>query len=63
MTQLDAIWDQLFPAEQIRIVKLLVENVIVSPTDLEVPLRANGIERMVSELQPADADQPEEAVA
>ena len=29
MTRLDAIWDQLFPAEQTRIVKLLVEKVIV----------------------------------
>lgn len=28
---IDAIWDQLFPAEQTRIVKLLVEKVIVSP--------------------------------
>ena len=36
MTRLDAIWDQLFPAEQTRIVKLLVEKVIVSPNDLEV---------------------------
>jgi hypothetical protein len=40
MTQLDAIWDQLFPAEQTRIVRLLVEKVmIVSPSDLEVRLR------------------------
>lgn len=54
MTQLDAIWDQLFPAEQTRIVKLLVEKVIVSPTDLEVRLRANGIERVVLELQAAN---------
>lgn len=29
MTRLEAIWDQLFPAEQTRIVKLLVEKVIV----------------------------------
>ena len=39
MTRLDTIWDQLFPAEQTRIVKLLVEKVIVSPNDLEVRLR------------------------
>ena len=57
------IWDQLFPAEQTRIVKLLVEKVIVSPNDLEVRLRANGIERLVLELRPADAVQPEEALA
>lgn len=46
-----------------RIVKLLVEKVIVSPNDLEVRLRANGIERLVLELQPAGAAQPEEALA
>lgn len=63
MTRLDTIWDQLFPAEQTRIVKLLVEKVIVSPNDLEVRLRANGIERLVLELQPTGTAQPEEALA
>ena len=53
MTQLDAVWEQLFPAEQSRIVKLLVEKVVVSPTDLEVRLRANGIERLMCEMQQA----------
>lgn len=37
--------------------------VIVSPNDLEVRLRANGIERLVLELQLAGAAQPEEALA
>ena len=63
MTRLDVIWDQLFPAEQARIVKLLVEKVIVSPNDLEVRLRANGIERVVLDLQPASANQSEEVAA
>ena len=64
MTRLDAIWDQLFPAEQTRIVKLLVEKVIVSPNDLEVRLRANGIERLVLELRPDRHDtNREEALA
>ncbi|HEX7633837.1 MAG TPA: recombinase family protein [Noviherbaspirillum sp.] len=52
MFRLDAIWDQLFPAEQIRIVRLLVEKVIVSPHEIQVRLRTNGIERLVLELQP-----------
>ncbi len=63
MTRLDAIWDQLFPAEQSRIVRLLVEKVIVSTNDLEVRLRANGIERLVRELRPEPAEQTEEALA
>ena len=63
MTRLDAIWDQLFPAEQTRIVKLLVEKVIVSPNDLEVRLHANGIERLVLEMNPKQVEQPAEALA
>jgi DNA invertase Pin-like site-specific DNA recombinase len=63
MTRLDAIWEQLFPAEQTRIVKLLVEKVIVSPNDLEVRLRANGIERLVLEMSPKLITQQEEALA
>lgn len=63
MTRLDTIWDQLFPVEQTRIVKLMVEKVIVSPNDLEVRLRANGIERLVLELQPTDVGQIEGALA
>ncbi|MBN8518870.1 MAG: recombinase family protein [Candidatus Accumulibacter sp.] len=63
MTRLDAIWEQLFPAEQTRIVRLLVEKVIVSPTDLEVRLRANGIEQVVLDLHPEPAERRQEALA
>jgi DNA invertase Pin-like site-specific DNA recombinase len=63
MTRLDAIWEQLFPVEQTRIVKLLIEKVIVSPNDLEVRLRANGIERLVLELHPKPISPQEEALA
>jgi len=52
MTRLDVIWDQLFPAEQARIVQLLLEKVIVSPTHIELQLRANGIEQVVKEIKP-----------
>jgi site-specific DNA recombinase len=64
MTRLEAIWDQLFPAEQQRIVRLLIEKVIVSPNDLEVRFRPNGIEVLALELQPEPtAETIEEAVA
>lgn len=63
MNRLDAIWDQLFPAEQSRIVRLLVEKVIVSPNDLEVRLRANGIERLALELRLEPVEHAEEALA
>jgi site-specific DNA recombinase len=63
MTRLDAIWDQLFPAEQTRIIKLLVEKVIVSPTDLEVRLHANGLECLVLDLRPEPAERRQEVLA
>jgi site-specific DNA recombinase len=64
MTRLDSIWEQLFPAEQQRIVRLLIEKVIISPDDLEVRFRANGIEVLALELQPEPAlKSVEEAVA
>jgi hypothetical protein len=63
ITRLDAIWEQLFPAEQARIVNLLVEKVIVTPNDLEVRLRANGIERLVLEMSPEPVAHKEEALA
>ena len=43
MTQVEQVWDQLFPAEQQRLVRLLVERVIVTPTNLELRLRPGGI--------------------
>ena len=43
MTRLHQIWDQLFPAEQIRIVH---GYWAVSPHDTEVRLRQIGIERL-----------------
>jgi site-specific DNA recombinase len=50
--------------EQQRIVRLLIEKVIVSPDDLEVRFRPNGIEVLALELQPEPAAEPvEEAVA
>jgi hypothetical protein len=49
--------------EQQRIVRLLIERVIVSP-ELEVRFRANVIEELAMELQPEPAaEDVEEAVA
>jgi hypothetical protein len=53
MTQLERIWDQLFPVEQARITKLLIEKVIVSPNNLEVRLRANGFDTLITQINPA----------
>jgi site-specific DNA recombinase len=44
-------WDQLFPAEQARIVQLLVERVSVRSDGLEISLRAEGIDSLMEDLR------------
>jgi hypothetical protein len=50
LLQLDPLWDQLFPAEQARIVQLLVERVDVRVHGVEVRLRPNGLTGLVREV-------------
>lgn len=51
MTRLDHIWEQLFPAEQQRIVRMMLEKVIVNSDSLDVRLRASGLHKLVLELE------------
>ena len=53
--QLDPLWDELFPAEQARIVQLLVERVDVRTNGVEVRLRPNGIAGLVADSRRAAA--------
>lgn len=50
LTRLDEIWEQLFANEQARVVRLLVEKVTVTPSELQVKMRPNGVERMDMEI-------------
>ena len=43
LQQLDPLWDELFPAEQARIVALLVERVDIGTDGLNVRFRDNGL--------------------
>jgi hypothetical protein len=45
------VWSELFPAEQARVVQLLVERVDVQEDALEVWIRAGGLASLVGELQ------------
>ena len=45
-----AVWAQLFPAEQARIIQLLVRRVTVTTAGLEVDIRREGIEGVVREM-------------
>ena len=50
LLQLDPLWDELFPAEQARIVQLLVERVEVRTDGVEVRLRPNGLSGLMREV-------------
>jgi hypothetical protein len=51
VTDFAPLWDELFPAEQARIVRLLVERVDLSPDGMQVRLRAEGLQTLVEELR------------
>jgi DNA invertase Pin-like site-specific DNA recombinase len=57
---LDPLWDELFPAEQARIVQLLVERVEVGQGGVDIHLRVDGLAHLVHELG-GMADDPRRA--
>jgi site-specific DNA recombinase len=56
LERLDPVWNELFPAEQARIVQLLVERVDVGLDGADIRLRTEGLKNLVSDLR---AVQPE----
>ena len=51
LEQLDPLWDELFPAEQARIVQLLVERVDVQQDGIEIHFRVDGLQSLVEDLK------------
>ena len=51
LQRLNPLWDELFPAEQARIVQLLVERVDVSPDGADIRLRTAGLTKLVADLR------------
>ena len=50
LTRLDPLWSELFPAEQARIVGLLVERVDIGIDGLNVRLRMDGLAGLAREM-------------
>jgi site-specific DNA recombinase len=48
--EFNALWSQLFPAEQARIIQLLVRRVTVTSAGLEVDIRREGIAGVIREM-------------
>jgi len=51
LSSLDPLWEELFPAEQERIVQLLMRRVEVGPDGLDLELRAEGLDSLALELR------------
>ena len=55
---LEPVWDELYPAEQARILRLLIERIDVAPDGISVTLHAAGIRSLVAELADQEAPAP-----
>jgi site-specific DNA recombinase len=55
--EFEPLWNELFPAEQARIVELLVERVDLQPDGIDLRLRVEGLTSLCSELRGAGAHQ------
>ena len=51
LERLDPLWDELFPAEQARIIRLLVDRVEISAAGADVRLRLDGLASLVRDLE------------
>ena len=52
LQRLDPVWDVLYPEEQRRVLELLIDEIDVGKTAVTVQFRADGIEQIVTELEP-----------
>ena len=53
---LHPLWDELFPAEQARVLRLLVERVEVHPDGLDLRFRVDGLQTLVADIVVARGD-------
>jgi site-specific DNA recombinase len=51
LLSLDPLWDELFPAEQARIVQLLVARVDVGQDGIDISLRTDGLTALLADLK------------
>jgi hypothetical protein len=50
LQSIEPVWDELFPAEQARIIQLLVDRVTVSPTEIRVDMKTAGMKALIQSV-------------
>ncbi|MEF8749738.1 MAG: recombinase family protein [Candidatus Accumulibacter propinquus] len=53
LQSIEPVWEELFPAEQARIIQLLVARVTVSPTGLRIDMKTAGMRELIQSVMPA----------
>jgi site-specific DNA recombinase len=61
LLEFEPIWNELFPAEQARIVETLVERVDLQPNGIDLRLRIEGLTSLCSELRTSGGSHQEAA--
>jgi site-specific DNA recombinase len=51
LTEFDELWNELFPAEQSRVVELLVDRIDLKPEKLDITLRIEGLTSLYREMR------------
>jgi hypothetical protein len=51
LAEFEPLWNELFPAEQTRIIELLVERVDVNPDAVDLTLKVEGLRSLCDELR------------
>ena len=59
---LGSVWDDLYPAEQARILRLLIERIDVAADGISVTLHAAGIRSLVAELTSENVEPDQEGL-
>jgi DNA invertase Pin-like site-specific DNA recombinase len=54
--EFDELWDELFPTEQMRIIRLLVDRVQIVSDGIDITLRRDGAAGLVADLRGANAE-------
>jgi hypothetical protein len=52
LTEFAALWSELFPAEQARLIQLLVARVQITADGIDITLRTDGLTSLVQEFRP-----------
>jgi site-specific DNA recombinase len=50
LVEFNELWNELFPAEQARIVELLVQRIDLDPNALDITLKVEGLTSLCNEL-------------